>query len=216
MLLSLCLYASALSVCAASILTDLKPENVMLKEPIKPRKAATALVAVVPLATGRPSKLEAVLAAGEKLTKNQKKKLKARQKRKEGGGIGEPSDSGVEASADAAASSSTTAAGGTATGGQEATSDTATANGSAAPEQQQQQPQQQGEARGDGWLSNSRLAPELKALEPRLETMSAKIVDFGNACWTYKHFTDDIQTRQYRAPEVRGWKQCWLVSRRCD
>ena len=29
-----------------------------------------------------------------------------------------------------------------------------------------------------------------------------KIADFGNACWTYKHFTEDIQTRQYRSPEV--------------
>lgn len=29
-----------------------------------------------------------------------------------------------------------------------------------------------------------------------------KIVDYGNACWTDKHFTEDIQTRQYRAPEV--------------
>ena len=29
-----------------------------------------------------------------------------------------------------------------------------------------------------------------------------KLVDFGNACWTHKHFTDDIQTRQYRSPEV--------------
>merc|ERR1712099_69833 len=29
-----------------------------------------------------------------------------------------------------------------------------------------------------------------------------KIADFGNACWTFKHFTDDIQTRQYRSPEV--------------
>lgn len=29
-----------------------------------------------------------------------------------------------------------------------------------------------------------------------------KLVDFGNACWTTKHFTEDIQTRQYRAPEV--------------
>ena len=29
-----------------------------------------------------------------------------------------------------------------------------------------------------------------------------KIADLGNACWTYKHFTDDIQTRQYRSPEV--------------
>ncbi|KAA8497100.1 SRSF protein kinase 2 [Porphyridium purpureum] len=29
-----------------------------------------------------------------------------------------------------------------------------------------------------------------------------KIVDFGNACWADRHFTDDIQTRQYRSPEV--------------
>ncbi|KAK4755253.1 hypothetical protein SAY87_009010 [Trapa incisa] len=29
-----------------------------------------------------------------------------------------------------------------------------------------------------------------------------KLVDFGNACWTYKQFTSDIQTRQYRCPEV--------------
>ncbi|ETV80188.1 CMGC/SRPK protein kinase [Aphanomyces astaci] len=29
-----------------------------------------------------------------------------------------------------------------------------------------------------------------------------KIADLGNACWTYKHFTQDIQTRQYRSPEV--------------
>ena len=29
-----------------------------------------------------------------------------------------------------------------------------------------------------------------------------KIVDLGNACWTHKHFAQDIQTRQYRCPEV--------------
>lgn len=29
-----------------------------------------------------------------------------------------------------------------------------------------------------------------------------KLVDFGNGCWTHKHFTEDIQTRQYRSPEV--------------
>jgi serine/threonine-protein kinase SRPK3 len=28
------------------------------------------------------------------------------------------------------------------------------------------------------------------------------VVDLGNACWTYKQFTQDIQTRQYRCPEV--------------
>ena len=34
------------------------------------------------------------------------------------------------------------------------------------------------------------------------ETISVKIADLGNACWTNHHFTDDIQTRQYRSPEV--------------
>lgn len=29
-----------------------------------------------------------------------------------------------------------------------------------------------------------------------------KIVDFGNACWADKKFAEEIQTRQYRAPEV--------------
>lgn len=40
------------------------------------------------------------------------------------------------------------------------------------------------------WLRQVMRAPDIR------------IVDFGNACWTNKHFTDDIQTTQYRAPEV--------------
>lgn len=35
-----------------------------------------------------------------------------------------------------------------------------------------------------------------------LETAEIAIVDLGNACWRHKHFTEDIQTRQYRCPEV--------------
>ncbi|EGW35293.1 uncharacterized protein SPAPADRAFT_58513 [Spathaspora passalidarum NRRL Y-27907] len=34
------------------------------------------------------------------------------------------------------------------------------------------------------------------------ELISVKIADLGNACWTTHHFTDEIQTRQYRSPEV--------------
>lgn len=33
-------------------------------------------------------------------------------------------------------------------------------------------------------------------------TICVKIADLGNACWVDHHFTNDIQTRQYRAPEV--------------
>ena len=33
-------------------------------------------------------------------------------------------------------------------------------------------------------------------------SLCVKIADLGNACWEHHHFTDDIQTRQYRALEV--------------
>eukprot|EP01054_Gregarina_sp_Poly1_P007106 Gregarina_sp_Poly_1__7105@NODE_388_length_8987_cov_115_762892_g317_i0_p1_GENE_NODE_388_length_8987_cov_115_762892_g317_i0NODE_388_length_8987_cov_115_762892_g317_i0_p1_ORF_typecomplete_len762_score126_13Pkinase/PF00069_25/5_7e20Pkinase/PF00069_25/1_1e19Pkinase_Tyr/PF07714_17/3_9e09Pkinase_Tyr/PF07714_17/1_9e06Kinaselike/PF14531_6/0_13Kinaselike/PF14531_6/0_067Pkinase_fungal/PF17667_1/0_0023Kdo/PF06293_14/0_045RIO1/PF01163_22/0_03RIO1/PF01163_22/6_9e03APH/PF01636_23/0_11APH/PF01636_23/1_8e03DUF11 len=33
-------------------------------------------------------------------------------------------------------------------------------------------------------------------------TAEYKIVDLGNGCWTHRHFSCDIQTRQYRSPEV--------------
>lgn len=35
-----------------------------------------------------------------------------------------------------------------------------------------------------------------------LREFPVKIADLGNACWTYHHFTEDIQTRQYRCLEV--------------
>ncbi|KAB8338889.1 hypothetical protein FH972_021831 [Carpinus fangiana] len=35
-----------------------------------------------------------------------------------------------------------------------------------------------------------------------IDTISVKIADLGNACWVSHHFTNDIQTRQYRSPEV--------------
>lgn len=34
------------------------------------------------------------------------------------------------------------------------------------------------------------------------ESIKIKIADLGNACWVNHHFTEDIQTRQYRSPEV--------------
>ncbi|KIM49939.1 hypothetical protein M413DRAFT_439057 [Hebeloma cylindrosporum] len=37
---------------------------------------------------------------------------------------------------------------------------------------------------------------------PTLEKITVKIADLGNATWIEHHFTDDIQTRQYRCPEV--------------
>jgi len=43
-----------------------------------------------------------------------------------------------------------------------------------------------------------------KSLEEEIDSsiISVKIADLGNACWVGHHFTNDIQTRQYRSPEV--------------
>jgi serine/threonine-protein kinase SRPK3 len=52
-------------------------------------------------------------------------------------------------------------------------------------------------------------AAESMALDPQsaggleaVERITVKIADLGNATWVEHHFTDDIQTRQYRCPEV--------------
>lgn len=39
-------------------------------------------------------------------------------------------------------------------------------------------------------------------LIPLDEKIRIKLVDFGNACWVNKHFTERIQTREYRSPEA--------------
>lgn len=51
-------------------------------------------------------------------------------------------------------------------------------------------------------LGKPSLSDKKKADEAAFDTISVKIADLGNACWTGHHFTNDIQTRQYRSPEV--------------
>ncbi|KAM4613868.1 SRSF protein kinase 1b [Polymixia lowei] len=65
----------------------------------------------------------------------------------------------------------------------------------------------QGETRGgdeedsqNGGASCSLLVNPLDPLNA--DKLQVKIADLGNACWVHKHFTDDIQTRQYRSLEV--------------
>ncbi|KAM3723291.1 Serine/threonine-protein kinase [Dirofilaria immitis] len=48
-------------------------------------------------------------------------------------------------------------------------------------------------------LSPKRAEPDY--LNPATE-INVKLADLGNACWTHHHFTEDIQTRQYRSLEV--------------
>jgi len=80
---------------------------------------------------------------------------------------------------------------------------------------------------GDSFVEGSKFAPKLDSANPAvlsrasslaaadqvsstpdlrdanmLQRCRAVVVDLGNACWTHRHFSEDIQTRQYRAPEV--------------
>ena len=54
----------------------------------------------------------------------------------------------------------------------------------------------------DAGRAFSRRSQRLQELNQDYADCKVKVVDLGNACWTFKHFTDDIQTRQYRSPEV--------------
>lgn len=44
--------------------------------------------------------------------------------------------------------------------------------------------------------------PQKLEKDDGFDVISVKIADLGNACWVGHHFTNDIQTRQYRSPEV--------------
>ena len=50
---------------------------------------------------------------------------------------------------------------------------------------------------------DNQASPEETKRGPKIgDDVQVKICDMGNGCWTYHHFTPEIQTRQYRSPEV--------------
>lgn len=52
------------------------------------------------------------------------------------------------------------------------------------------------------YMHSGELAHDTSMVINEDELISVKIADLGNACWVHHHFTDEIQTRQYRSPEV--------------
>jgi len=51
---------------------------------------------------------------------------------------------------------------------------------------------------GDKHVSDDDEEEDQDSWHDELATPDVQIADFGNACWVDKHFTDDIQTTQYR------------------
>ncbi len=175
--------------------TDLKPENVLIcpcENEFSESLEAYALA------------LAAAASSTQPLSKSQKRRLrdKRRKANKAKGGEGATVD-GSEAGIDGE------------DGGEEAGSDGDSeeqANSGAAGGDGQtgaRSGQDKGDdiSNGDPYAAAKRLAPIFMSNKRRFEslraeTLGAKVVDLGNACYTHKHFTEDIQTRQYRSPEA--------------
>jgi serine/threonine-protein kinase SRPK3 len=191
--------------------TDLKPENILLTTPLPPREEEEE---AAPAATAAPA---AAAAAGE-----------VKREEEEEEGVGEaamaamdlsPSGRGKE---DAPAAAAAAAAEGGADDG----------SGAALTKNQKKKAKKRAKKAGGGGdaTRTKGIAPVdgdggktggaskgakggggggggKKSRGPLLsqrdvDALECRIVDLGNACWTYKQFTQDIQTRQYRSPEV--------------
>jgi serine/threonine-protein kinase SRPK3 len=158
--------------------TDLKPENVMMKKPLKKSQEESIANSIesykrdsAAWKNQNKGKIARALEAGKPLTKNQKKKLRKKQQK---ASLKEAQDQ------------------------------------QAGPSKEDVLPEDSNNSLEDlkGQLEDVDLS-----LEEKLLSMECKIVDFGNACWVHKHFTQEIQTRQYRAPEVSFISFCFMAIR---
>lgn len=185
--------------------TDLKPENILLLFPLDrskdPRNSDH-----VPLEIPGPGEKSQTLSGFDKplspnLSKNQKKK--AKRKAKKAGGNGndrerENCDPDPRVSKFGKEESEKVAC-------EPAEIINATERLRGSKEESVDACDEEHDVKGDRPLCAS--APKRGRSLPLTEDLSkmelrCKIVDLGNACWTYKQFTADIQTRQYRCPEV--------------
>ncbi|GAY65856.1 hypothetical protein CUMW_244230 [Citrus unshiu] len=181
--------------------TDLKPENVLLLSKIDPSKDARK--SGVPLIL--PTKTDKVVTESSAskenkslygdLTKNQKKKVKKKAKKAAQGCAG--TEAFDESEADSKPSSPDNFSVDTIPNGvsvEERQNDSVVNNESSRDNEVKNTSQG---VKGHRRPSRATRKNLLAAVD-----VQCKLVDFGNACWTHKQFTNDIQTRQYRCPEV--------------
>lgn len=181
--------------------TDLKPENVLLLSMIDPSKDPRKSGAPLILPTGKDKTASVSGAAKDikklngDLTKNQKKKIRKKAKKAAHG------CAGMETLEDNEADS-------TIVGSEDSINDVKS-NGDSLEEQVKDSvvgnESIKGEETEETQQGNTEQEKASRAARQKLFAavdLKCKLVDFGNACWTYKQFTSDIQTRQYRCPEV--------------
>ncbi|KAG2502244.1 hypothetical protein HYH03_000730 [Edaphochlamys debaryana] len=193
-------------------------------QPIVPQPAAPAAQQPSAAAAGTGGGAAAAAAGGEGLTRNQRKKLKkklkkvAAKKTDQGDSVAGDAGGDEDGSDVEETSSSMAVTGGDAEGQADAAEDTATGGANGAAAEAAGEGEAVAAANGGGGdaervasgadTTTSGAGPNQLVItrpgltDEQLRTAACKVVDFGNACWTYKQFTSDVQTRQYRCPEV--------------
>ncbi|KAJ6407548.1 hypothetical protein OIU84_010937 [Salix udensis] len=173
--------------------TDLKPENILLLSMIDPskdpRKSGAPLI--LPNSKDKSAFESGIARLNGDLFRNQKKKIRRKAKRAAQGCVEKEADADPETSA----------------------AEELSANAKLNEGSTKEQPTSSENAnrlsdvdrtKGTG-LGNQGAKRGSRSTRQKLSAsvdLKCKLVDFGNACWTYKQFTNDIQTRQYRCPEV--------------
>ncbi|XP_010278280.1 PREDICTED: serine/threonine-protein kinase SRPK isoform X2 [Nelumbo nucifera] len=179
--------------------TDLKPENILLLSMIDPAKdpGKSGAPLILPTIKDKPvfEASKDVKSLNGDLTKNQKKKIRRKAKQAAHGcsekEVSEETETDPKISGAVDSSGDVNAK--TNTAEDQPGSSVSKRNSSNADGVKEVHQGKQGHRRG----SRSTRQKLLASVD-----LKCKLVDFGNACWTYKQFTSDIQTRQYRCPEV--------------
>lgn len=181
--------------------TDLKPENILLLSMIDPAKDPTksGMPLILP-----SNKEKAVTEFGASrdiknsngdLTKNQKKKIRKKAKKAAQNCIGKEASEDTELDTEPSNLEDSLGHEKPNGGSVEVSSTEVFTRERSTTTADNRSSQQGDQSRGRGSRSTR------KKLLAQAD-LKCKLVDFGNACWTYKQFTSDIQTRQYRCPEV--------------
>ncbi|GFZ02458.1 ser/arg-rich protein kinase 4 [Actinidia rufa] len=126
------------------------------------------------------------------LTKNQKKKIKRKAKRAAQGCVGKEVSEETETDPETSVGEGTSKNSNSNVGSVESQPDGSVSENTLS----------KADGTGQGNQGHKRGSRSARQKLLASVDLKCKLVDFGNACWTYKQFTNDIQTRQYRCPEV--------------
>ncbi|XVF55610.1 hypothetical protein PTKIN_Ptkin06aG0049900 [Pterospermum kingtungense] len=176
--------------------TDLKPENILLLSMIDPTKDPTKSGAPLILPNSKDKMvLDSLKSTNGDLSRNHQKKIRRKAKQAAQGCVEKEVSIEADDNAETSGAAESSASEKTNVGSAE---DHSTGSNSVIRFSDANGTKDTGQAsQGNKRGSRSKRKKLLESVD-----LKCKLVDFGNACWTYKQFTNDIQTRQYRCPEV--------------